>query len=104
MYGKLVVSYQKNSADGIRVYNGLNGIKALELISEVKMPGRGEIDIHTGDTIADNAFVFSYISYTVPGSYYRLDLDSIKLERFYRNKAFFDKTGYKEDEYIDEYI
>lgn len=104
MYGKLVVSYQKNSADGIRVYNGLNGIKALELISEVKMPGRGEIEIHTGDTIADNAFVFSYISYTVPGSYYRLDLDSIKLERFYRNKAFFDKTGYKEDEYIDEYI
>jgi len=41
MYGKLVVSYQKNRADGIRVYNGLNGIKALELISEVKMPGRG---------------------------------------------------------------
>lgn len=35
MYDKLVFTYQRNSADFIRVFSGLSGIKEPELLSEV---------------------------------------------------------------------
>lgn len=103
LYGKLVVHYHKNNADHIKVFSGFEGIKEPELLSDIEMPGRGAIDIKTGDT-PENAFVFKFVSYTVPGSYYRLDLDTLKIERFYRNKQFIDKSGYNPDDYVDDYI
>ena len=85
LYNKLVVNYQYLNADHIKVFSGLDGIKVPELLTDVVMPGRGAIDIKTGDT-PENAFLFKFTSHICPGNYYRLDLDTLKLERFYRNK------------------
>lgn len=103
LYNKLVVSYHKDNADHIKVFSGFDGIRVPELLSDIIMPGRGSTEIKTGET-PENAFIFKFTSYTNPGSYYRLDLDTHKLERFYRNKQFLDKTGYNPDDYIDDYI
>lgn len=48
-------------------------------------------------------FLFEYNSYTVPSTFYSLNLVTFELENFWHNKQLFDKTGYNPEEYLSDY-
>jgi prolyl oligopeptidase len=90
------------SADALSVY-ALNINGPFELLSNIKMPGRGTITIQTGEKNEDDVFLFEYSSYTSPVSFYSLNLHSYYLEQFWFNKQLLEKSGYKEDLFTSDY-
>ena len=80
--GKFVVNYMKNSADYLSVYEMVeNG--PFKLLKEVDLPGRGSIKIETGEKETDTTFIFEYSSYTVPTTFYSLNMESYEVSKFW---------------------
>lgn len=67
------------SADTLSIY-ALNDKGPFELLSNIKMPGRGAITIQTGEKNEDDVFLFEYSSFISPTSFYTLNMHSYYLE------------------------
>lgn len=85
IYGKLLVTYLADASNNIKVYDLTSHEAQANLLHEVPLAGRGNIEEESSGESDENFYLFSYQTYTQPPVYYKLDLESFKLETIFDN-------------------
>jgi prolyl oligopeptidase len=92
------------ASDVLRIYDiqESNYHMAIEL-HEVELPEKGSINAIAGD-VDENMFLFKLETYTIPGDFYRLDLNTYELEHFFKNKDYKKVAGWNVKNYAVDHI
>ena len=90
---RLFCTYLKDAHSLVKVFDH-RGAQPASFNSEVALPGLGTASGFSGDRTDTETF-FHFTSFTVPGSVYRLDLASLKVELFAEPKVAFDAASYE---------
>ena len=101
---KLIVQFMHQASDILRVFDiqESNYKMAIEL-HEVKLPEKGTITASSGD-YNENMFLFKLETYTIPGDFYRLDLNTYELDHFFKNKEYRAVTGYNPNHFAVDHL
>ena len=99
-----MVTYLKDGANRLSVYGLGPNESSANLLHEVPLPGRGSIEDETSGEADENFYMFTYQTYTTPTVFYKLDLDSFKLERVYDNHFLAQKLNYDPADFVSDYV
>ncbi len=91
--GRLFCDYLRDAHDVVKVYE-YRAAEPAVLHSELPLPGLGSATGFSGERDDKETF-FHFTSFTVPGSIYRLDVATLKIELFRTPKIDFDSAAYE---------
>ncbi|RYD45939.1 MAG: S9 family peptidase, partial [Verrucomicrobiaceae bacterium] len=90
---RFLCSYLKDARTSVKVYDH-QGAAPAKFREELQLPGIGTAGGFSGER-KDKETFFMFTSYTVPGSVFRVDLDSLKTDLFREPKVDFEPGDYE---------